>query len=61
MMKRHVPPAALFARTILATVEFTPGGVSVDLNSKVRRSAPASSPEKNYVLKGSLEEPGTTP
>ena len=61
MMKIHLPLAALLAGTALAAGEFTPGGVSVDLDSKVWRSAPASGSEKNYVINGSFEEPGTNP
>ena len=60
-MKKQFLIVSLLACVSLGAEEFTPGGVSVDFDSKIWQSAVPSKSGKNYVLNGSFEEPGTNP
>ena len=60
-MKKYFPTVALLACGLLGAGEFSPGGVSVDLDSNLWRNATPAQPAKNYGLNGSFEEPGTDP
>ena len=61
MIKQLFLAALLPAGAILASEEFSSGGLSVNFKTKGWQSQSQNKTEKNRVLNGSFEEPGTNP